>query len=65
VLTDRTIELLATRGYDSRLGACLLRRVMLCYRKGCCPKKLLVGQINPSQQIELDTPEPHQALEVR
>lgn len=65
VLTDRAKELLATRGYDPRLGARPLRRVMQRAVENLVAQKLLAGQVNPGQQIQLDAPELHKALENR
>lgn len=65
VLTDRAKELLATRGYDPRLGARPLRRVMQRAVENVVAQKLLAGQVNPGQQIQLDAPELHKALENR
>lgn len=65
VLTDRAKELLATRGYDPRLGARPLRRVMQRAVENVVAQKLLAGQVNPGQQLQLDAPELHKALESR
>lgn len=65
VLTDRAKELLATRGYDPRLGARPLRRVMQRAVENVVAQRLLANQVMPGQQIQLDAPELHKALEDR
>ncbi len=65
VLTDRAKELLATRGYDPRLGARPLRRVMQRAVENLVAQKLLSSQVGPGQQIQLDAPELHKVLESR
>jgi ATP-dependent Clp protease ATP-binding subunit ClpC len=64
-LTQRAKELLAERGYDPRLGARPLRRVMQRAVENLVAQKLLAGQITPGQQLLLDAPELHKALQDR
>lgn len=65
ILTDRAKELLATKGYDPRLGARPLRRVMQRAVENLVAQKLLAGQIEPGQQLQLDAPELLKILESR
>ena len=65
VLTDRAKSFLAEKGYDPRLGARPLRRVMQRAVENVVAQKLLSGQISPGQQIQIDAPELHQALSSR
>ncbi len=65
VLTDRAKSFLAERGYDPRLGARPLRRVMQRAVENVVAQKLLSGQVSPGQQIQIDAPELHQALSTR
>lgn len=62
VLTDRAKELLVEKGYDPRLGARPLRRVMQRAVENVVAQKLLASHASPGQTIELDAPELHQAL---
>ena len=64
-LTQRAKELLAEKGYDPRLGARPLRRVMQRAVENLVAQKLLAGQITPGQQLLLDAPELHKALQDR
>ncbi len=65
VLTDRAKELLVEQGYDPRLGARPLKRVMQRAVENVVAQKLLSGQVSSGQQIQIDAPELHQALENR
>ena len=64
-LTQRAKEFLAERGYDPRLGARPLRRVVQRAVENVVAQKLLANQIMPGQTVELDAPELHQALDER
>ncbi|MCA9342755.1 ATP-dependent Clp protease ATP-binding subunit [Candidatus Saccharibacteria bacterium] len=64
-LTQRAKELLVDRGYDARLGARPLRRVMQRSVENIVASKLLAGSITPGQSIEIDAPELHTTLEQR
>lgn len=64
-LTQRAKELLAERGYDPRLGARPLRRVMQRAVENIVAQKLLANQVMPGQSLQLDAPELHQALDER
>lgn len=65
VLTDSAKQLLATRGYDPRLGARPLRRIMQRAVENIVAQKLLAGEVAPGQQIQLDSPELAQILDSR
>ncbi len=64
-LTQRAKELLADRGYDPRLGARPLRRVVQRAVENMVAQKLLGGNVMPGQVLELDAPELHKALDDR
>lgn len=65
VLTQRAKEFLAERGYDPRLGARPLRRVVQRAVENVVAQKLLANQAAAGQTLELDAPELHQALDAR
>ena len=65
VLSERAKELLAERGYDPRLGARPLRRVMQRAVENIVAQKLLEGGVVPGQQIQLDAPELLKVLDSR
>lgn len=64
-LTVPAKQLLAATGYDPRLGARPLRRVMQRAVENVVAQKLLSGQANPGQVIQLDAPELQAALNER
>lgn len=64
-LTDRAKEYLAEQGYDPRLGARPLSRVMQRAVENVVAQRLLAGNVMPGQQLQLDAPELHKALENR
>ncbi len=64
-LTQNAKALLAERGYDPRLGARPLRRVVQRAVENVVAQKLLANQITPGQTVELDAPELDQALSDR
>lgn len=64
-LTQSAKALLAERGYDPRLGARPLRRVVQRAVENVVAQKLLSNQIAPGQTVELDAPELDQALSDR
>lgn len=64
-LTQRAKELLAERGYDPRLGARPLRRVVQRAVENVVAQKLLANQVSPGQKLQLDAPELHAALDER
>jgi ATP-dependent Clp protease ATP-binding subunit ClpC len=64
-LTDRAKELLVDRGYDPRLGARPLRRVMQRAVENLVAKKLLEGSVGQGGTVQLDAPELHAILQDR
>jgi len=64
-LTSAAKQLLAQTGYDPRLGARPLRRVMQRAVENLVAQKLLGGQASPGQVIQLDAPELQAALTER
>lgn len=64
-LTSAAKQLLARAGYDPRLGARPLRRVMQRAVENLVAQKLLQGTASPGQVIELDAPELQTALQER
>lgn len=64
-LTQRAKELLVERGYDPRLGARPLRRVMQRAVENLVAKKLLEGGLTPGSAIQIDAPELHAILQDR
>jgi ATP-dependent Clp protease ATP-binding subunit ClpC len=64
-LTVQAKELLAERGYDPRLGARPLRRVVQRAVENVVAQKLLANEAQPGQTLELDASELHMALEER
>ncbi len=64
-LTPRAKEFLSERGYDPRLGARPLRRVVQRAVENVVAQKLLSNQVVPGQTLQLDAPELHQALDER
>lgn len=64
-LTPAAKQLLAQAGYDPRLGARPLRRVMQRAVENLVAQKLLDGSAIPGQVIELDAPELQAALQER
>lgn len=64
-LTVAAKELLVERGYDPRLGARPLRRVVQRAVENVVAQKLLANQVAPGQAIELDAPELDQTLDGR
>lgn len=64
-LTQRAKELLVERGYDPRLGARPLRRVMQRAVENLVAKKLLEGGLTPGSSIQIDAPELHAILQGR
>lgn len=64
-LTPAAKQLLAGAGYDPRLGARPLRRVMQRAVENLVAQKLLAGQATPGQVILLDAPELQAALTER
>ena len=64
-LTLRAKELMVEKGYDPRLGARPLRRVMQRAVENLVAQKLLAGGINSGQQLEIDAPELSKILESR
>lgn len=65
VLTDAAKGLLVDRGYDPRLGARPLRRVVQRSVENVVAQRLLAGTANPGQTIQLDAPELQQTLDQR
>lgn len=65
VLTVRAKELMVEKGYDPRLGARPLRRVMQRAVENLVAQKLLAEQVSPGQQLQIDAPELLQILENR
>lgn len=65
ILTDRAKSLLVERGYDPRLGARPLRRVMQRGVENVVAQKLLAGVVQPGQTLQVDAPELHQVLDQR
>lgn len=64
-LTSRAKELLVERGYDPRLGARPLRRVMQRAVENLVAKKLLEGSVGQGGTVQLDAPELHAILQDR
>lgn len=64
-LTPAAKQLLAKTGYDPRLGARPLRRVMQRAVENIVAQKLLAGSAAPGQVIQLDAPELQAALTER
>ena len=64
-LTQRAKELLAVRGYDPRLGARPLRRVMQRAVENIVAQKLLSKEISDGQELQIDAPEIQQILDSR
>ena len=64
-LTVPAKQLLAQTGYDPRLGARPLRRVMQRAVENLVAQKLLAGEAAPGQVIQLDAPELQAALTER
>lgn len=64
-LTQQAKQLLVQRGYDPRLGARPLRRVVQRAVENIVAQKLLDGSAMPGQPIQLDAPELQQALDAR
>lgn len=64
-LTVAAKQLLARTGYDPRLGARPLRRVMQRAVENIVAQKLLSGQAAPGQVVRLDAPELQAALTER
>lgn len=64
-LTNRAKELLVDRGYDARLGARPLRRVMQRGVENIVAQRLLAGSVQPGQTLEIDAPELHATLDQR
>jgi ATP-dependent Clp protease ATP-binding subunit ClpC len=61
-LTPEAKLLLANTGYDPRLGARPLRRVVQRVVENLVAQKMLQGNITPGQQIQLDVPDIQPAL---
>ncbi len=61
-LTQPAKELLARTGYDPRLGARPLRRVMQRAVENLVAQKVLEGGVSAGQSIEIDVPELEQIL---
>jgi ATP-dependent Clp protease ATP-binding subunit ClpC len=57
VLTDPAKQMLVQQGYDPRLGARPLRRVVQRTVENIMAQRMLGGQITPGQQVVLDTPD--------
>lgn len=64
-LTIRAKELMVEKGYDPRLGARPLRRVMQRAVENLVAQKLLAGVVTPGQQLEIDAPELLKILDSR
>lgn len=64
-LTPAAKAMLAKAGYDPRLGARPLRRVMQRAVENIVAQKLLSGAVTPGQVITLDAPELQSALQER
>lgn len=64
-LTPAAKQLMAKTGYDPRLGARPLRRVMQRAVENVVAQKLLAGSATPGQVIQLDAPELQAALSER
>jgi ATP-dependent Clp protease ATP-binding subunit ClpC len=64
-LTGRAKELLVDRGYDPRLGARPLRRVMQRAVENLVAKKLLEGSVGQGGTLQIDAPELHAILQDR
>lgn len=64
-LTPAAKELLVERGYDPRLGARPLRRVMQRAVENVVAQKLLANQVVPGQALQLDAPELLETLDTR
>jgi len=64
-LTTAAKQLMAKTGYDPRLGARPLRRVMQRAVENLVAQKLLSGQVAPGQVIQLDAPELQAAITER
>jgi ATP-dependent Clp protease ATP-binding subunit ClpC len=62
-LTQSAKELMAQTGYDPRLGARPLRRVMQRAVENVVAQKVLEGSVTPGQSIELDSPELQKVLD--
>lgn len=64
-LTEAAKGLLVDRGYDPRLGARPLRRVVQRSVENVVAQRLLAGSANPGQTIQLDAPELQATLDQR
>ena len=64
-LTDSAKEFLVDKGYDPRLGARPLRRMVQRAVENVVAQKLLGGNMNPGQTMQLDVPDLEQALDER
>lgn len=64
-LTDAAKGLLVDKGYDPRLGARPLRRVVQRSVENVVAHRLLAGGVVPGQVIQLDAPELQQSLDQR
>ena len=64
-LTDAAKGLLVDKGYDPRLGARPLRRVVQRSVENVVAQRLLAGSITPGQTLELDAPELQSTLDDR
>lgn len=64
-LTEAAKQFLAETGYDPRLGARPLRRVVQRSIENVVAQKLLENTVTPGSTIELDTPELQSALQQR
>lgn len=62
-LTQQAKLLLANTGYDPRLGARPLRRVVQRVVENLVAQKMLQGQVGSGQQIQLDVPDIQSALD--
>jgi ATP-dependent Clp protease ATP-binding subunit ClpA len=56
-VTDAAKQILVRQGYDPRLGARPLRRVVQRTVENIMAQRMLAGQISPGQQVVLDAPD--------
>lgn len=61
-LTDQAKELLVQHGYDPRLGARPLRRIVQRTVENIIAQRMLGGQLTPGQQVLLDAPDVQASL---
>ncbi|MFO7261532.1 MAG: NDP-hexose 4-ketoreductase, partial [bacterium] len=64
-LTDDAVKFLVDHGYDENFGARPLRRAIQRYLEDPLSEKILLGEVQPGDEIEVDVAPEGEGLEIR